>query len=47
MKFIVDEEGKKVLDGLCDLALKTGGLQNKPLVDSIQANTEDSPKDES
>lgn len=41
MRFIVDEEAKKTLVGLCDLALKSGGTQNLAIVNSIQANTED------
>ncbi len=28
MKILTDEEGKKVITQLCDIALKQGGVQN-------------------
>ena len=41
MKLILDEEAKQFIMGLLDLALKTGGMKNKPLVDKVLANVQD------
>jgi hypothetical protein len=41
MKFIVDEEAKEALQRLCDLALKTGGMQNLPTVQIILSSMTD------
>ena len=35
MKIMADDEGKKVLHQLCDLALKMGGLNNMQAVNTI------------
>lgn len=36
----VDEEGKKVIEQLCDIALKTGGVANLASVTNILEKTE-------
>lgn len=35
MKIIVDEQGKQMLQQMCDVALKAGGLQNMQAVLSV------------
>ena len=37
----VDKEGKKVVDSLCDIALKVGGIQNLQMVNIILENTKE------
>lgn len=46
MKYEVNEKIKSMIIDLCDVALKAGGLKNKPGVDYI-LNWLDSPLDES
>jgi hypothetical protein len=36
MVFLVDAQGEKVMNGLLDLALKGGGMQNLPLVTAVK-----------
>lgn len=43
MKIIVDEEGKKAVQELCDVALKVGGLQNFNSVGKILGSIVDEP----
>jgi len=44
MKFTVDSEAKKALQDLCDIALKTGGIQNLVAVQVILSNVQDIEK---
>ena len=41
MKFIVDKEAKKALQDLCDIALKTRGIQNLSAVQIILASIQE------
>jgi len=41
MKIKVDEEAKKMIEALCDIALKVGGTQNLKGVNDIIAAIED------
>jgi len=35
MKIVVDQEGKQVLQQLCDIALRAGGLQNLQPINAL------------
>ncbi len=35
MLILVDEDGQKAVEVLCDIALKVGGLQNRTLVNLV------------
>jgi len=41
MKFIVDKEARDALQGLCDIALKSGGIQNLSAVQIILASIQE------
>jgi|AACY02.16.fsa_nt_gi hypothetical protein len=41
MKIMVDQEGRKAVVGLCDIALKQGGIQNHQAVGVILQSVED------
>jgi len=41
MKFIVDKEAKEALQDLCDIALKTRGIQNLSAVQIILASIQE------
>jgi len=44
MKLIVDAEGHSVINQLCDIALKHGGLQNlKPVAAVLSSTVEEIP----
>jgi len=40
-----DEEAKKTIIDFCDMALKTGGLRNKSIVDKVLASIQDIEKE--
>ncbi len=40
MRILTDEEGKKVIEQLCDIALKQGGLQNINAINVILTSIE-------
>jgi len=42
----VDAEGKKAIDGLCDVALKTGGIQNLAAITGILTSVRMIPEEE-
>jgi hypothetical protein len=44
MKIIADIEGKKVIEQLCDIALKHGGMQNLQAIQLILENVTDIPE---
>ena len=45
MRLIVDKEARQVIEGMCDISLKAGGLQNLRAVSQILANIEDFVED--
>lgn len=44
MKIKADKEGVNVIKGLCDVALKTAGIQNLEVVNSIIDGLEELPE---
>lgn len=39
MLIFVDEEGMKVVEALCDIALKTSGMKARTQINAVLANT--------
>lgn len=46
MQILADQEGQKTIQALCDIALKSGGIQNLPHINRVLSSVKPLPTEE-